>query len=61
MALVEVLLDRLHECGLNLRNHKSKRRKQSNFMKENNPFNDDEVKQKAINNTRKLKRERLKN
>lgn len=55
-----VVSSRLHECGLNLRNHKAARRKQSNFMKENNPFNDDEVKQKAINNTRKLKREQLK-
>lgn len=50
----------LNETGINLRNHKAARNKQSEFMKENNPFNDATIKQKALRNSKVFKDKELK-
>lgn len=49
------LSNSLKEAGLNFKNHKNQTKKQSEFMSENNPFNDEKVKMKAMTNSRQTR------
>lgn len=45
------------EAGLNYQNHEGQTRLQSSFMEINNPFRDEDVKNKAMENSRKRRKE----
>lgn len=51
---------RLKKAGINLTNHKAATSKQSKFMKTNNPFFDEKTKEKAIQNSIKTHKMKLK-